>query len=297
MSNHPDSLLRHGSSQERALSSPVIGQRFETPLLSIQQFPEQPFEINFKSDEDVVSIAFGHCIGLKAYDTDRRTRLFETPGTAYFHPAGSEIYVLAEQSSELLCFSFPKTIRQEFLSDQKNSVYQDLTRTIEDINSPFIAALANVIRDVLATDPSHGSLEGEALALRFFDHLLHTAGLPQSPAHRPGLDKRKLQRVLEFIEANLDQQLSLGQLAQVASLQLNHFVRAFKQATHQTPHRYVLHRRLARAKQLLKASDLPIAEVAYSLGFSSQAHFTTAFGNHARVTPHAYRRGLHRISA
>lgn len=289
MDKAEEDFLRHGSACERIIGSPTIGSRFETSLLSVHVFPEQPYEVNFVSEEDVVTIAFGLCTGAKAYDSDRRTPLHEVPGAAYFHPAGSEIYVLAERSAELLCFSVPTWVRETILADERPAAARAITRTIEDIDSRYTAALAPVIRDFIARDATHCSLEGEHLALTFFESLLHQVAPSAGMRTAPGMDVVRLRRVLEYIEHHLDRNLSLVELAGVAALQVNHFARAFKQATRHSPHRYILMRRLARARELLRGSNESIACIAYSLGFSSQAHFTGVFSRFMGITPGRYR--------
>lgn len=110
----------------------------------------------------------------------------------------------------------------------------------------------------------------------------------RSPAP-PGLDSRRLQRVLDYIETHLHEDISLSELSRAGSLQLNHFVRAFKQATGLPPHRYLLKRRVERAKDLLRFTKMSIAHISYLLNFSSQAHFTSVFKGFKRATPLAYR--------
>ena len=73
-----------------------------------------------------------------------------------------------------------------------------------------------------------------------------------------------------------------------------YLARAFKAAVGQSPHQYVLGRRIERAKKLLRDSDLPIVEVALASGFSSQSHLSNWFLRSVGVSPAAYRRqGLH----
>ncbi len=278
-------MLKHGTANEQLNSAPQIGDRFETPPLSINRFPAQPYEVNFKADRDVITIAFGFCTGEKAYDSDRRTRLYETPGTAYFHPAGSEIYVLAEESSELLCFSFDTSLRQELLADVAGAKRDSIVETVEDIESNYATAVAPVIDFLLKTGLVNGSIQGETLAINFFDAVLQQALHVRSNPRRPGLNPRCLRRVLDYIETHLHEEISLTELSSVGSLQLNHFTRAFKHATGLPPHRYLLKRRVERAKDLLRSTDLPIAHISYSLNFSSQAHFTNVFKNFTRATP------------
>ncbi|MBP0110651.1 helix-turn-helix domain-containing protein, partial [Bradyrhizobium vignae] len=96
-------------------------------------------------------------------------------------------------------------------------------------------------------------------------------------------------RVLDYVEANLESELGLDQMASIACLSRYHFARAFKKAVGQSPHRYVSARRLDRAKALLMAGDRPLVEIALALGFSSQANFTRAFTQATGQAPGRYR--------
>jgi AraC family transcriptional regulator len=102
---------------------------------------------------------------------------------------------------------------------------------------------------------------------------------------RGGLPPAVLRRVAEFVEAHLEAPLSIDDLAEVAGLSPFHFARAFKQSVGEAPHRFVLHRRIERAKALIVADGLPLAEVAVACGFSSQSHFTLRFREVTGLTP------------
>jgi AraC-like DNA-binding protein len=104
-----------------------------------------------------------------------------------------------------------------------------------------------------------------------------------------GLPGYKLRRVMEFIEANIDQPLPLEDLAAAAAVSPFHFHRQFKQSTGVTPHRYILQVRMQHAKALLSGSDLPLAEVAAQVGFADQSHFTSTFKKATSMTPRSYR--------
>jgi len=110
---------------------------------------------------------------------------------------------------------------------------------------------------------------------------------------RGGLSPTRLQLVLEQIENFLGEPVSIEGLASVALLSRRHFATAFKQSTGTSPHRYVMSRRIERAKRLLTQSGFPIAEVGYQIGFSSQAHFTTMFRKLVGMTPGAFRASCH----
>ena len=97
-------------------------------------------------------------------------------------------------------------------------------------------------------------------------------------------------RIEEYIEAQLDANMSLHNLAALAHMSPDHFLRAFRAATGKTPHRFVLDRRLERAAALLRAEGAAIAEVARACGFRSAAHFSVKFHARFGVTPSQYRR-------
>jgi AraC-like DNA-binding protein len=99
----------------------------------------------------------------------------------------------------------------------------------------------------------------------------------------------KFRRVVEFIEAHIDQAIRLEQLAAVAGVSPFHFHRQFKRTTGLTPHQYIVRMRIERAKTLLSHSELSLIEVAAQVGFTDQSHFTTIFRRFTSMTPRSYR--------
>ena len=100
----------------------------------------------------------------------------------------------------------------------------------------------------------------------------------------------KMRRVIDYIEENLDGDLSLEAMAAEVEISPLYLARAFKAAIGQSPHRYVLARRIERAKELLRNTDLPVVDVALSSGFSSQSHLSHWFLRYVGVSPAVYRR-------
>ena len=90
--------------------------------------------------------------------------------------------------------------------------------------------------------------------------------------------------------ARLNGEVTLEVLAQECGLSRSHFARAFKKATGLPPHRWLLDRRIERARELLLNSPLPIADVADLCGFADQSHFTRVFTNALGVSPGEWRR-------
>lgn len=99
-----------------------------------------------------------------------------------------------------------------------------------------------------------------------------------------------LRAVLHHVEAHLGERLSLETLAGIASMSVDHFVRAFQQATGSTPHRWIVERRLDTACSRLADSSDRIEQIAHACGFAGAAHFTASFRRHRGMTPSAYRR-------
>ncbi len=107
---------------------------------------------------------------------------------------------------------------------------------------------------------------------------------------RGGLDRDRLDRVVDYMEAHLEEPLSLADLSAVSGLSDFHFARAFKRSTGYSPHQFVVLRRLARAKALLAETRRNMADIAQSCGFASSQHLATVFRRMTGATPTAYRR-------
>jgi AraC family transcriptional regulator len=103
------------------------------------------------------------------------------------------------------------------------------------------------------------------------------------------IDHSRLRRAVDYISANLDEEITLAQLAEVAGLSVFHFARTFTRAMGVSPGRYVSRMRLEKAMAEIAAGKLSLAEIAFKAGFSSQASFTTAFHRMTGLTPGEYR--------
>lgn len=100
---------------------------------------------------------------------------------------------------------------------------------------------------------------------------------------------RRLHLARDYAAALFDTPLTLDELAAVASLSPNHFLRTFKHLFHQTPHQYLTNLRLERAQHLLLATDCSVTDICFSLGFASLGSFSWLFRKKLGCSPSAYR--------
>lgn len=125
------------------------------------------------------------------------------------------------------------------------------------------------------------------LAVQLLRH--HTANPKQPAATRHALSSVALRRVTEYIEEHLAEDVSLADVAAVASISPYHFARLFREAVGVSPHQYVIDRRVERAKLLLIATDWSLAAIAREVGFANGSHLTMHFRRRTGVSPRHYR--------
>jgi AraC family transcriptional regulator len=105
-----------------------------------------------------------------------------------------------------------------------------------------------------------------------------------------GLATWQVGRTLAYIEANLTTKMEIVDLAKVVALSRSHFSRAFKRTVGLSPMKYVIVRRVERAKAMISSTQEPLAEVALACGFADQAHLNRRFGSVVGVSPGRWRR-------
>lgn len=104
-----------------------------------------------------------------------------------------------------------------------------------------------------------------------------------------GMVDWRTRRAIDYMHAHLEIDLPLAQLAQVAGFSPSHFLRTFRAAIGEPPHRHLIRLRIDRARALLERTRMPIIEVARRCGFEQTTHFSTMFRKLTGLTPRAYR--------
>ncbi|MDH2385515.1 AraC family transcriptional regulator [Bradyrhizobium sp. CER78] len=127
-------------------------------------------------------------------------------------------------------------------------------------------------------------------ATPLMEALMDRAPARKSPAFiRGGIPPRVLRRIREYIDANIEQRISVETLARLADLSVCYFVRAFKQSVGLTPHDYVIRRRVERTMKLLSDTNLSLSEIALAAGFADQSHCARRFRQHVGMSPRDFR--------
>jgi AraC family transcriptional regulator len=144
--------------------------------------------------------------------------------------------------------------------------------------------IAHVLRQVCLGQRSLMPIEAGTLQYLLAGHVL--GGGTRSPGQ---LSPAAIKRVADRIESDLEQPLTLEELAAEAHLSPYHFARSFKRSTGLAPHRYVLARKIEHAKNQLLATKRPFAEIAASVGFENLHHFRRQFGAQFGVLPGSLR--------
>jgi AraC family transcriptional regulator len=254
-----------------------------------------------KSTQPHTEIAFD-MHGNKSVVTRQAGSTFERTvaerGTIWLCPAGlQEDFVdLSDAVPRILHIYLPS------IQFSPNSLGIELAKSVigslryeSGFQDPLLTGIASAIVTELQTETSAGTLLAETLASSLAarlvqNHLSPSRAQAFARLTKAGFDRRRLSRVLDYIDANLEGDLTIDRLASIACLSRFHFARAFKTAVGQSPHRYVSAKRLERAKALLIRGDQSLVDIALALNFSCQANFTRAFRQVTGQTPGEYRR-------
>jgi AraC family transcriptional regulator len=144
---------------------------------------------------------------------------------------------------------------------------------------PTLQHIAMALRAAVQTGDALDHMYGEGLSTALAAHLLREYGVAVlRPKRQYGrLPRKKLARAVEYIQDQLDADLTVSGIAQAVGMSPDHFTRLFKKSTGQSPHQYVVEARVRKAKELLTTGKFTISEAAYHVGFVDQSHLTRHF--------------------
>ena len=164
--------------------------------------------------------------------------------------------------------------------------------TMQVVQDDMLLHIGMLLKNAIHEGDASGCVFAQSVGAALIAHIDRRYGAESGHADSiPGerLSPGVLRRVRDLIENRLAEPLRLQELAQTANVSEFHFIRAFKRSTGRSPHQYITARRMERAQFLLTTTDLPVAEVAWQVGFSNTSHFTAQFRKHTGMTPALWR--------
>jgi|SRR5215472_724579 len=212
------------------------------------------------------------------------------PGMFHVTEPGARVSCLFRGAHELLHLHVP------------NALIEEYDRTVPNASAPQFAKNAlrkdqmveRLARALLAGEQIGGALGGHyagcisaAIVMRLLTSAERVA--PQARPRIAELARWRLRRAIEFVETNLANPISTSDISTAAGLTRMHFAAQFKAATGLRPHEYLLRRRVERAQEMLVQTGMSVVDVALSVGFQSQSHFTVVFNRFVGRPPHAWR--------
>jgi AraC family transcriptional regulator len=175
-----------------------------------------------------------------------------------------------------------------------------LPRTPE-LSEPFLSTpdetllnLSKALLPALRRPAEVNSLFAEHVFDAILAHLIQSAAKFHS---KPSVDQSVEDRIRvaqDFLLDSLGSDVTAKEVASACGLSINRFNRSFRSVTGLPPHKWLLQRRINRARELLEHTGMEIADIALNCGFADQSHMTRVFGQHLGMPPGAWRRSRHK---
>jgi AraC family transcriptional regulator len=273
-------LFGGGTPSPVVLSS--VGTKWNDIVLEQRHFPSSELaDVMYKPHVIVINIS--HSITGEYKKEGRFQRLFKERGAISFFPSHQPFFQRLKVERGAFAHVLFLALNPVFISRVAEGLELDANRIelIEKRRStdPALHHIAMALRAGVQSGAALDRMYGEALSTALAVHLLREYGAAVLGPKRPygGLPREKLVRAVEYIQDQLDTDLTVSGIAQAVGLSPDHFTRLFKKSTGQTPCEYVIEARVRKAKELLTTGKFTISEAAFHVGFADQSHLTRHF--------------------
>ncbi|WP_394890461.1 helix-turn-helix domain-containing protein [Mesorhizobium sp. AaZ16] len=213
-----------------------------------------------------------------------------TPGSFFALPPNTASAWKAECTRRLLLMVVPTSTLKRVFGTSTPASFGDafLPLSTDTFEDPFLQSLMLKLWQVSKASLRTDYLLADGLLTTMLSMLLQRAGTAEFN-QKIALSPSRLKRVFEFVEAEIEESINVVDMARVAGLSSRHFGRAFALEIGETPHHWLMQKRIDRAKLLLLNSDFDCMTIAAKCGFASQSHLTVAMKNQVGVTPTRWR--------
>ncbi|REG49748.1 AraC family transcriptional regulator [Paraburkholderia sp. BL6669N2] len=272
--------LPHSGSRLALRSSRLLGwEGFGAELVNVSAGLHRIPAFNYHR----VGVHVGAPVRARCLCNERRHSRIQAHGDADVIPAGLD----GQWSDETACTIFSVWISEAFAQrtvEQLSLKSADAQlRPQFQMRDPRFQHLAWALRAELEADEPSDPLYAESLCTAMVVRLI--GGAPMLDNKRRPLAPKTAARVIEFIEAHLDQRLTLSELAVLVGLSVPHFKALFRETLGMPVHQYVVQRRVERARTLLLQGKLSASQIALDTGFAHQSHMAHWMGRLLGVTP------------
>jgi AraC family transcriptional regulator len=231
----------------------------------------------------VIAINVGPSITWEFKKEGRFQRVFKGRGAISFFPSDQPFSGRLNVKTGVFADVLYLALNPVFISRVAEGLELDADRIelIEQRRStdPTLHHIAMALRAGVQTGAALDRMYGEGLSTALAAHLLREYGAAVLEPKRQygGLPRAKLARAVEYIQDQLDTDLTVSRIAQAVYMSPHHFKRLFKESTGQSPYQYVVEARVRKAKELLTTGKFTISEAAFHVGFADQSHLTRHF--------------------
>jgi AraC family transcriptional regulator len=227
------------------------------------------------------------------FKANRRVYKDFCPGNVAICPAHESLSTQAYGNAEFMLISLQPSLLADITDGNFSGSQIEIMAQVFG-RDPLIYHMGLELKQELELREIEHQLYAESMGTALAAHLIRRYATQKAivKSYSGGLPPHKLKAAIAYIQAHLDQPLSLAEMAAVVQMSPHYFATLFKQSIGVAPYQYVTHCRIERAKQLLIHPELTIVEVCHQVGFQNQSHFTKVFREHTNVTPKVYRNSL-----
>jgi AraC family transcriptional regulator len=215
-----------------------------------------------------------------------------TPGMVHVTEPAAPVRCLFRGPYDVLHLHVPNHLIAECAGDMPGHQVAVLRSATTPAKDPVVERLGRTLLDVDQMGGSFGQLYADCISVAIVARLLASAR-KASACDRPKvteLPRWRLKRAIDYFDTRLAESIHLADVASAAGLTRMHFAAQFRAATGLSPHEFLLRRRIERAQEMLVGTDMSVVDIALSVGFQTQSHFTTVFKRFAGQPPQTWRR-------
>jgi AraC family transcriptional regulator len=213
-----------------------------------------------------------------------------TPGTVHVTEPTVPVRCLFRGPYDVLHLYVPNNLITECARDMMGHPAPALCSKGVPNKDITLDSLGRALLEADRVGGSFGQLYADCIGIAIVARILASANRAATHERRKAgeLARWRLKRAIDYVEARLDKPLSLADVASSAGLTRMHFAAQFRAATGLRPHEYLLRRRIERAQEMLVGTGISLVDVALSVGFQTQSHFTSVFKRYTGQPPRAW---------